>query len=59
MKDWKHLAAVLAPDIPPDKAERLVAVMEKLESSFRPLTEQIRLETEPAYIAILAGRKKP
>ena len=59
MKDWKQLAAVLAPDIPPDQVERLAVTMEGIEISFRPLTAQIRSDTEPAYIAVLAWSKKP
>ena len=59
MKDWKQFAAAVAPDIPPEQVDRLVATMEKLEASFRPLVEQIRIETEPAYIATVAARKNP
>jgi len=49
-KDFKALAAVLAPDIPPEKLDGVVKPMEGLEAQFRPLVARIPLETEPSYV---------
>jgi len=38
MTDWKKLAASIDPPIPPAEADRIVPVLEALETVFRPWT---------------------
>ena len=56
MTDWKTLAAARCPDIPPDAAARIAPSLEALENAFRPLTEQLTPEIEPAvtFTAVVA-----
>jgi hypothetical protein len=53
MADWKSAAKALAPDMPPDAAERAAKPLETLEAAFRPLVAAIPLETEPAYVLLV------
>ncbi len=48
MTNWKTLAAARCPDIPADEAARMVPSLETLETSFRPLAEQLAPEDESA-----------
>jgi hypothetical protein len=54
MKDFRLLAQALDLGIPDSERERLVAPLEALEASFRPLLALLEPETEPAYLLILA-----
>lgn len=48
-RDYRKLAAALAPDIPAAELDGVVKPLESLEASFRPLVAQLADETEPAY----------
>ncbi len=50
MKNWKLAASGMNLGIPEDDLDRIVPVMEALESAFRPLAAGIPHETEPAVI---------
>ena len=52
-RDYRKLAAALAPDIPAAELDRVIQPLESLEAAFRPLTAQIADETEPAYTLTL------
>lgn len=54
MKDWRRLAEALNLGIPEADLERLERPLEALEASFRPLVASLPLETEPAYLLLLA-----
>jgi hypothetical protein len=41
MKDWRKIAAGVAPDIPVEDVEKIVPIMEALERAFEPLRESI------------------
>ncbi|MGD1091228.1 MAG: hypothetical protein ABSB35_04445 [Bryobacteraceae bacterium] len=41
MTDWKKMAAVLDPPIPPEDVEKIVPVVEALEAAFRPLQRSL------------------
>ncbi len=56
-KDWKSIAAAVAPDIPADSLERIVPSLDGLEAAFRPLLERIPFDGEPSYVQ-LTGRDK-
>lgn len=53
-RDWKTAAQALAPDIPADAIEKIAPSLDKLEAAFRPLPARIPLETEPAYVLLVA-----
>jgi hypothetical protein len=46
MTDWKKLAAALDPPIPPADLEKIVPVLEALETAFRPLQRLIPPDAE-------------
>ena len=48
MTDWRSIAR--AHGIPDADVDRVVAPLETLEQVFRPLTESLRSEMEPATI---------
>jgi hypothetical protein len=52
-RDYRKLAAALAPDIPEAELEGVIKPLESLEASFRPLTALLADETEPAYTLTL------
>ncbi len=56
-RDWKLVAAALAPDIPAESVERLLPTLNALEAAVRPLLAKIPAEGEPAYVQ-LVGRDK-
>jgi hypothetical protein len=41
VKDWRKIAAGVAPDIPAEDAEKTVPIMEALERAFEPLRAAI------------------
>ncbi|MFN7925829.1 MAG: hypothetical protein U0Q16_37355 [Bryobacteraceae bacterium] len=57
MPDWKQRARAMAQDIPEDAVERITPALDGLEAAFRPLVEQVRLESEPSYVQMV-GREK-
>lgn len=59
-RDWKAVAAVLAPDIPAEQVERLAPSLNGLEAAFRPLVneERLPLDTEPAPVLLIAREKE-
>lgn len=56
-KDWKSIAAAVAPDIPADAVARIAPSLEALEQTFRPLLDRIPVDGEPAYVQ-LVGRDR-
>jgi hypothetical protein len=52
-KDWKSLAAALAPDIPAEQLEKITPGLNALEDHFRPLVAAVQLESEPAYLLLV------
>jgi len=59
MKDFRLLAQALDLGIPGGDLERLVAPLEALEASFRPLVARLELETEPAFLLMLDEEDRP
>jgi hypothetical protein len=45
MTDWQAVAAALQAPIPPGDRASVIAPLEKLERDFRPLKENIPLDT--------------
>ncbi len=58
MKDWKRLAEGLDLGIPEPDLDKIRAPLEALEASFRPLAASLPLETEPAYLLLLAAEDR-
>jgi len=48
MTDWRLAAAARCPEIPAAEVERIVPVLEALETAFAPLAASIPVECEPA-----------
>jgi hypothetical protein len=46
MTDWRKTAAALDPPIPEPDIEKLLPVMEALESAFRPLQRTLTPESD-------------
>lgn len=57
-RDWKAAAAAFAPGIPADQIEKISPSLDGLEAAFRPLVSRLPLETEPAYVLLLAREKE-
>jgi hypothetical protein len=58
MTDWKLAARALAPDMPPDAADRAAKPLDALETAFRPLVTGIPIETEPAYVLLVPEKEE-
>jgi hypothetical protein len=56
MKNWKLIAAASNFDIPEAEVERIAPVLDALEAAFRPLVEEIPLETEPVTVFLPGGQ---
>jgi hypothetical protein len=56
-RDWKAAAAAFAPDIPAEQVEKISASLDGLEAAFRPLVARLPVETEPAYVLLMAREK--
>ena len=56
-RDWKAAAAAFAPGIPAEQLEKITPSLDGLEAAFRPLLAKLPLETEPAYVLLLARDK--
>jgi hypothetical protein len=48
MKDWKAIARALNPEIPATELDRIVAPLQALEETFRPLVKDLPPDLEPA-----------
>jgi hypothetical protein len=48
MTDWKTLAAIRCPDIPPDAIARIAPSLDALEQAFRPLAAALTPANESA-----------
>jgi hypothetical protein len=53
MRDWKRIAAALAPEIPEADLARVIPALDALEAVFRPLMYRAPHETEPAYTMLI------
>jgi hypothetical protein len=49
-RDWNLIAKGIAPEIPEPELEKVVNVLQALESQFAPLRKKLPHETEPALI---------
>jgi hypothetical protein len=49
-RDWKLIAKGIAPEIPQPELEKVVGVLQALETQFAPLRQSLPHETEPALI---------
>jgi hypothetical protein len=49
-RDWNRIASGIAPEIPKPELERVVNVLQALETQFAPLRENLAHDTEPAVI---------
>ena len=52
MKNWKLIAQANEFDIPEADLDRIAPVLDALEAAFRPLADNIPLETEPAIVFV-------
>ncbi len=48
MKDWRVIARGSGLDIPAGDLDRIIAPLDALEETFRPLARDLPPETEPA-----------
>ena len=48
MKDWKASAKACAPEIPAGDLDRIVAPLNALEETFRPLVKDLPPDIEPS-----------
>ena len=53
VKDWKQIAAALAPEISEADLARVIPALDALEAAFRPLMHRAPHETEPAYVVLM------
>jgi hypothetical protein len=49
-RDWNLIAKGIAPEIPEPELEKVVSVLQALETQFAPLRQSLPHETEPALI---------
>jgi hypothetical protein len=49
-RDWNLIANGVAPDIPKPELEKVVNVLQALETQFAPLRQGLPHDTEPALI---------
>ena len=57
-RDWKAAAAAFAPDVPFEQLEKIAPSLDALEAAFRPQVAKLPLETEPAYVLLMAREKE-
>ena len=48
MKDWKAIAKAVGLNLPAEELNRIVAPLEVLEETFRPLAKDLPAELEPS-----------
>lgn len=58
MKEWRTLARASEVDITTEELERLLPVLDGLESAFRPLIKKIPFGTEGALIFLPARQEE-
>ena len=46
-----------APDIPAEQVEKISPSLDGLAAAFLPLVDKLPVETEPAYVLLLAREK--
>ena len=56
-RDWKAAAAAFAPGMPAEQLEKITPSLDGLEAAFRPLMAKLPLQTEPAFVLLLAREK--
>ena len=56
-RDWKAAAAAFAPGIPAEQLDKIAPALDGLNAAFRPLLAKLPVETEPAYVLLLAREK--
>ena len=49
-RDWNLIAKGIAPEIPEPQLEKVVGVLQALETQFVPLLQRLPHDTEPAVI---------
>jgi len=49
-RDWNRIASGIAPEIPASELEKVVNVLQALETQFAPLRQNLPHDTEPAVI---------
>lgn len=49
-RDWNRIASGIAPEIPAPELEKVVNILQALETQFAPLRESLPHDTEPALI---------
>ena len=49
-RDWNRIASGIAPEIPASELEKVVNVLQALETQFAPLRQSLPYDTEPAVI---------
>ena len=49
-RDWNLIASGIAPEIPAPELERVINVLQALETQFAPLRQSLPHDTEPAVI---------
>jgi hypothetical protein len=49
-KDWKQIARISTPDVPPAQLDAIARALDAMEAAFRPLAQAIPPEAEPAPI---------
>ena len=52
MKNWKLIAQANEFDIPEAELDRIAPALDALEAAFRPLADNIPLETEPVIVFV-------
>jgi hypothetical protein len=49
-RDWNLIAKGIVPEIPEPQLEKVVGVLQALETQFAPLLQRLPHDTEPALI---------
>ena len=49
-RDWNLIASGIGPEIPAPELEKVVNVLQSLETQFAPLRQNLPHDTEPAVI---------
>jgi hypothetical protein len=49
-RDWKRIAKGIAPEIPETDLEKVITVLQALETQFAPLLQRLPHDTEPALV---------
>ena len=49
-RDWNLIASGIAPEIPEQELEKVVSVLQALETQFAPLGQSLPHDAEPALV---------